>query len=29
MDNVFAARFTKSAWICDYVEETTCDIVLS
>ena len=29
MDNVFAARFTKSARICDYVKETTCDVVLS
>ena len=28
-DNVFAARFTKSARICDYVKETTCDVVLS
>ena len=29
IDNVFAARFKKSARICDYVKETTCDVVLS
>ena len=29
MDNVFAARFKKSARICDYVKETACDVVLS
>ena len=29
MDNVYAARFKKSARICNYVKETTCDVVLS
>ena len=29
IDNVFAARFKKSARICDYVKETTYDVVLS